>query len=50
MKFFFIQEEVIPIATLFHEPDAIDKEDTPIPKKTGWYEKLMALLNRVFGE
>ncbi|KAF5765298.1 hypothetical protein HanRHA438_Chr15g0714461 [Helianthus annuus] len=35
---------------LFREPDVIEKEDTPIPKKTVWYEKLMALPNRVFGE
>ncbi|KAM0061335.1 hypothetical protein Hdeb2414_s0004g00134731 [Helianthus debilis subsp. tardiflorus] len=50
MKFFVIQEEVIPIAMLFCEPGAIDKEDTPIPKKAAWYDKLCATPNRVFGE
>ncbi|KAM0007766.1 hypothetical protein Hdeb2414_s0011g00373941 [Helianthus debilis subsp. tardiflorus] len=49
MKFFFIREEVIPIA-MFREPNAIPKEDTPIPKKASWYDKLMATPNRVFGE
>ncbi|KAJ0800744.1 hypothetical protein HanPI659440_Chr03g0107101 [Helianthus annuus] len=50
MKFFFIREEVIPIAMLFREPGAIDKEDTPIPKKVAWYDKLFIIPNRVFGE
>ncbi|KAJ0611761.1 hypothetical protein HanHA300_Chr01g0019401 [Helianthus annuus] len=50
MMFFFIREEVILTAMLFRERDVINKEDTPIPKKTVWYEKLMALPNRVFGE
>ncbi|MFS7920224.1 hypothetical protein Hanom_Chr03g00221911 [Helianthus anomalus] len=42
MKFFFIREEVISIAMLFREPDAIDKEDLPIPKEENQYQKLMA--------
>ncbi|MFS7936735.1 hypothetical protein Hanom_Chr05g00419271 [Helianthus anomalus] len=50
MKFFFIREEIIHIAMLFCEPGAIPKEDTPIPKKAAWYDKLMATPNRVFGE
>ncbi|MFS8019648.1 hypothetical protein Hanom_Chr15g01406181 [Helianthus anomalus] len=33
MKFFFIREEVIPIAMEFRQLGAIEKEDTPIPKK-----------------
>ncbi|KAJ0442322.1 hypothetical protein HanIR_Chr16g0807861 [Helianthus annuus] len=48
MKFFFIREEVI--AMLFCEPGVIDKEDTPIPKKAAWYDKLFATPNRAFGE
>ncbi|KAJ0809960.1 hypothetical protein HanPI659440_Chr01g0021201 [Helianthus annuus] len=31
-KFFFIREEVIPIAMIFREPDSIEKEELPIPK------------------
>ncbi|KAJ0914782.1 hypothetical protein HanPSC8_Chr06g0242511 [Helianthus annuus] len=50
MKFFFIREEVIPIAMLFHEPGAIDKEDTPIPKKAAGNDNLCATPNRVVGE
>ncbi|KAF5773638.1 hypothetical protein HanRHA438_Chr13g0601541 [Helianthus annuus] len=50
MKFFFIREEVIPIAMEFRQPGAIPKEDTPISKKVAWYDKLMATPNRVFGE
>ncbi|KAJ0680790.1 hypothetical protein HanPI659440_Chr16g0628311 [Helianthus annuus] len=50
MKFFFICEEVIPIAMEFRQPSAIPKEDTPIPKKAAWYDKLMATPNRVFGK
>ncbi|KAJ0441599.1 hypothetical protein HanIR_Chr16g0799621 [Helianthus annuus] len=49
MKFFFIREEVIPIAMEFRQPSAIPREDTPIPKKAAWYDKLMATPNRVFG-
>ncbi|KAM0044910.1 hypothetical protein Hdeb2414_s0010g00358671 [Helianthus debilis subsp. tardiflorus] len=50
MKFFFIQEEVIPIAMIFREPDVIEKEDLPIPKGEDWYLRLLATPNRVFGE
>ncbi|KAM0041130.1 hypothetical protein Hdeb2414_s0011g00362671 [Helianthus debilis subsp. tardiflorus] len=50
MKFFFIREEVIPIIMEFHQPGAIPKEDTPIPRKAAWYDKIMATPDRVFGE
>ncbi|KAJ0525701.1 hypothetical protein HanHA300_Chr09g0315051 [Helianthus annuus] len=50
MKFFFIREEVIPIAMIFHEPDTIEKEELPIPKGADWYLKLTATPNRIFGE
>ncbi|MFS7977672.1 hypothetical protein Hanom_Chr10g00906781 [Helianthus anomalus] len=50
MKFFFIREEVIPIAMIFRPFDEIEKEDTPIPKKEAWYDNLMPTPNRVFGE
>ncbi|MFS7912979.1 hypothetical protein Hanom_Chr02g00136261 [Helianthus anomalus] len=50
MKFFFIQEEVIPIAMIFRESDVIEKEELPIPKAGDWYMRLMATPNRVFGE
>ncbi|KAJ0818491.1 hypothetical protein HanPI659440_Chr00c02g0708951 [Helianthus annuus] len=48
-KFFFIREEVIPIAMTFHALDVIEKEELPIPKKEDWYVKLTATPNRVFG-
>ncbi|KAJ0754216.1 hypothetical protein HanPI659440_Chr09g0344371 [Helianthus annuus] len=50
MKFFFIREEVIPIAMIFLESDKIEKEDLPIPKTTDWYMHLFATPNRIFGE
>ncbi|KAJ0932571.1 hypothetical protein HanPSC8_Chr04g0175171 [Helianthus annuus] len=50
MKFFFIREEVIPIAMIFRESDKIDKEELPIPKGADWYLKLLATPNRIFGE
>ncbi|KAM0039886.1 hypothetical protein Hdeb2414_s0012g00387241 [Helianthus debilis subsp. tardiflorus] len=50
MKFFFIREEVIPIAMIFREPDVIEKEELPIPKRVDWYLKLTATPNRNFGE
>ncbi|KAJ0605239.1 hypothetical protein HanHA300_Chr02g0060761 [Helianthus annuus] len=49
-KFFFIREEVMPIAMVFRSPGEIEKEDTPIPKKEAWYDNLMPTPNRVFGE
>ncbi|MFS7944881.1 hypothetical protein Hanom_Chr06g00517461 [Helianthus anomalus] len=49
MKFFFIREEVIPIAMIFHGPDSIEKEELPIPKGADWYLKLTATPNRIFG-
>ncbi|KAJ0746617.1 hypothetical protein HanOQP8_Chr05g0179991 [Helianthus annuus] len=50
MKFFFIREEVIPIAMMFREPDKIEKEELPIPKGSDWYMNLLATPNRIFGE
>ncbi|MFS7911574.1 hypothetical protein Hanom_Chr02g00119751 [Helianthus anomalus] len=50
MKFFYIREEVIPIAMIFWESDKIEKEELPIPKAADWYMRLMATPNRVFGE
>ncbi|KAJ0489429.1 hypothetical protein HanHA300_Chr12g0443981 [Helianthus annuus] len=50
-KFFFIREEVIPIAMTFRLwTDVIEKDDLAIPKKEDWYLKLTATPNRVFGE
>ncbi|KAJ0583031.1 hypothetical protein HanHA89_Chr05g0172081 [Helianthus annuus] len=49
-KFFFIREEVIPIAIIFRVSDTIEKEELAIPKKEDWYLKLTATPNRVFGE
>ncbi|MFS7907504.1 hypothetical protein Hanom_Chr01g00072151 [Helianthus anomalus] len=49
-KFFFIREEVMPIAIIFRAPDTIDKEGLAIPKKENWYVRLTATPNRVFGE
>ncbi|KAJ0576886.1 hypothetical protein HanPSC8_Chr05g0206261 [Helianthus annuus] len=49
-KFFFIREEVIPIAMTFRAPNVIEKEELAIPKKDDWYVKLTATPNRVFGE
>ncbi|KAM0021253.1 hypothetical protein Hdeb2414_s0024g00648821 [Helianthus debilis subsp. tardiflorus] len=50
MKFFFIREEVIPIAMIYRESDGIEKEDLPFPKGEDWYLRLLATPNRVFGE
>ncbi|KAF5756574.1 hypothetical protein HanXRQr2_Chr17g0816311 [Helianthus annuus] len=50
MKFFFIREEVMPIAIIFRELDTIEKEELPIPKGVDWYLKLTATPNRIFGE
>ncbi|KAJ0522874.1 hypothetical protein HanIR_Chr10g0487391 [Helianthus annuus] len=37
-KFFFIREDVVPIAMTFRSwTDVIEKEDLAIPKKEGWY-------------
>ncbi|KAJ0861076.1 hypothetical protein HanPSC8_Chr12g0502651 [Helianthus annuus] len=50
-KFFFIREEVLPIAMPFREwTEVIPKEDLPIPKSAQWYQQLTATPNRVFGE
>ncbi|KAM0037937.1 hypothetical protein Hdeb2414_s0013g00409021 [Helianthus debilis subsp. tardiflorus] len=49
-KFFFIREEVMPIAMIFRAPDTIDKEELAIPKKETWYVKLTTTPDRVFGE
>ncbi|KAJ0635459.1 hypothetical protein HanOQP8_Chr17g0651061 [Helianthus annuus] len=50
MKFFFVKEEVIPIAMIFQESDKIEKEELPIPKSADWYMRLMANPNRIFGK
>ncbi|KAM0067681.1 hypothetical protein Hdeb2414_s0002g00064131 [Helianthus debilis subsp. tardiflorus] len=50
MKFFFIREEVIPIAMVFRESDTIEKEELPIPKGADWYLNFLAMPNRIFGE
>ncbi|MFS7968316.1 hypothetical protein Hanom_Chr09g00796001 [Helianthus anomalus] len=50
MKFFFIREEVIPVDIEFHHSAPIPKEDTKVPRGVAWYEKLLALPNRVFGD
>ncbi|KAM0040741.1 hypothetical protein Hdeb2414_s0012g00397631 [Helianthus debilis subsp. tardiflorus] len=49
-KFFFITEEVIPIAMIFRTLDVIEKEELPIPKGDAWNLKLIATPNRIFGE
>ncbi|KAM0019245.1 hypothetical protein Hdeb2414_s0026g00683291 [Helianthus debilis subsp. tardiflorus] len=50
-KFFYIHEEVIPIAMTFRAwSESIVKEDLAIPKTEAWYRKLTATPNRVFGE
>ncbi|KAM0066269.1 hypothetical protein Hdeb2414_s0002g00046731 [Helianthus debilis subsp. tardiflorus] len=50
-KFFFIREEVLPIAMPFRDwTEAIPKEDLPIPKNPRWYQELTPTPNRVFGE
>ncbi|KAJ0835631.1 hypothetical protein HanRHA438_Chr16g0757541 [Helianthus annuus] len=50
-KFFFIREEVLPIAMPFRDwTDAVLKEDLPIPKQALWYQQLTPTPNRVFGE
>ncbi|MFS7945155.1 hypothetical protein Hanom_Chr06g00520851 [Helianthus anomalus] len=50
MKFFFIREEVMPIAMIFRESYKIDKEELPILKGDDWYMRLLATPNRCFGE
>ncbi|KAM0025606.1 hypothetical protein Hdeb2414_s0021g00576541 [Helianthus debilis subsp. tardiflorus] len=50
MKFFFIRDEIIPIAMIFRELDKIEKEEHPIPKGANWYMNLLAKPNRIFGE
>ncbi|MFS7997204.1 hypothetical protein Hanom_Chr12g01138921 [Helianthus anomalus] len=50
IKFFYIREEVIPIAMKFRDSAPIQKEDIKIPRGAAWYEKLLALPNEVFGE
>ncbi|KAF5818583.1 hypothetical protein HanRHA438_Chr02g0068131 [Helianthus annuus] len=49
-KLFFIREEVLPIAMIFHAPNVIEKEELPILKGGAWYLKLTATPNRIFGE
>ncbi|KAJ0682052.1 hypothetical protein HanPI659440_Chr16g0643051 [Helianthus annuus] len=50
MKFFYIREEVMPIAMIFRESDKIEKEELPIPKTADWYMHLLRTPNRIFGE
>ncbi|KAJ0524566.1 hypothetical protein HanPI659440_Chr09g0318071 [Helianthus annuus] len=50
IKFFFIREEVIPIAMIFRESDTIEKEELPIPKGADWYLNLVATPSCIFGE
>ncbi|KAJ0742870.1 hypothetical protein HanPI659440_Chr10g0369101 [Helianthus annuus] len=50
MKFFYIHAEVTPMAKQFRNRGPIPKEDVAIPRGAAWYENLLALLNRVFGE
>ncbi|MFS7970093.1 hypothetical protein Hanom_Chr09g00816931 [Helianthus anomalus] len=50
-KFFFIREEVLPIAMPFRDwSEPVLKEDLPIPKHARWYQQLTPTPNRVFGE
>ncbi|KAJ0716528.1 hypothetical protein HanPI659440_Chr13g0513731 [Helianthus annuus] len=50
-KFFFIREEVLPIAMPFRDwTEPVLKEDLPIPKQALWYQQLTPTPNRVFGE
>ncbi|MFS7957749.1 hypothetical protein Hanom_Chr07g00670081 [Helianthus anomalus] len=50
-KFFFIREEVLPVAMPFRDwTEVIPKEDLPIPKTALWYLQLTPTPNRVFGE
>ncbi|MFS8000826.1 hypothetical protein Hanom_Chr13g01183091 [Helianthus anomalus] len=41
---------MLPIAMIFRPSNEIEKEDTSIPKKEAWYDNLMLIPNRVFGE
>ncbi|MFS7946516.1 hypothetical protein Hanom_Chr06g00537171 [Helianthus anomalus] len=50
MKFFFIREEVIPIAMIFQESDEIEKEELAFPKTVDWYMRLLSTPNRIFGD
>ncbi|KAJ0510071.1 hypothetical protein HanIR_Chr11g0536481 [Helianthus annuus] len=50
-KFFFIREEVLPIAMPFRDwTEPVLKEDLPIPKQALCYQQLTPTPNRVFGE
>ncbi|MFS8024568.1 hypothetical protein Hanom_Chr16g01464751 [Helianthus anomalus] len=49
-NFFYIREEVIPIAMEFRVPGPILKENIVVPKVVDWYEGLKALPNQAFGE
>ncbi|MFS7921136.1 hypothetical protein Hanom_Chr03g00233181 [Helianthus anomalus] len=50
-KFFFIRDEVLPIAMPFRDwTEPVLKEDLPIPKQALWYQQLTPTPNRVFGE
>ncbi|XP_021980009.1 uncharacterized protein LOC110876140 [Helianthus annuus] len=50
-KFFFIREEVLPIAMPFRDwTEPVLKEDLPILKHALWYQQLTPTPHRVFGE
>ncbi|MFS7905617.1 hypothetical protein Hanom_Chr01g00049791 [Helianthus anomalus] len=49
-KFFYIREEVIPIAMTFYTPGVIEKKTISVPKSAKWYRDLLALPNQYFGE
>ncbi|KAJ0948340.1 hypothetical protein HanRHA438_Chr01g0026101 [Helianthus annuus] len=49
-KFFYIHEEVIPIAMTFRTPEVIEKKILSVPKSAEWYRDLLALPNQYFGE
>ncbi|MFS8034803.1 hypothetical protein Hanom_Chr17g01585501 [Helianthus anomalus] len=49
--FFFIREEVLPIAMPFRDwSKPVLREDLPIPKHERWYQQLTPTPNRVFGK
>ncbi|MFS7984184.1 hypothetical protein Hanom_Chr11g00983531 [Helianthus anomalus] len=50
MKFFYIREEAIPVDMEFRDSAPIPKEDMKVLREEAWYEKLMALLIRVYRE
>ncbi|KAJ0494293.1 hypothetical protein HanPI659440_Chr12g0469461 [Helianthus annuus] len=49
-KYFYIREEEILVALVFYALGEIEKETLPIAKKEEWYQKMLALPNKSFGE